>query len=201
MKKRYLPVLVLLICSFLSLTAFAKSGYWVLSNNGRWWYQYTDGGYPANGWELIDNQYYYFDAEGWMLADTVTPDGYWVGPDGAWIPDRAAAAAASSASTSNRSGTYDFIYSDNYVMKLNGNTLQVIGNYRIIDDASWDTVATGYMDEAFQITDNTRFYEVTEELYELSQSTIRQDLADTGTFIHCRLIIVNGTIVEMILSA
>ncbi|MBQ7173876.1 MAG: hypothetical protein IJR62_00225 [Lachnospiraceae bacterium] len=78
-------MLVLFILLF-SITAFAaKSGSWVQAADGRWWFQCTDGTYPHNGWEVIDNVYYYFDADGWMLADTTTPDGYYVDASGAWV--------------------------------------------------------------------------------------------------------------------
>lgn len=63
-------------------------GAWVLQDN-RWWYRNADGTYPANGWYYLPTQtgekWFYFDQEGWMLSDTVTPDGYRVGADGAWI--------------------------------------------------------------------------------------------------------------------
>ena len=41
------------------------------------------------GWHLIDGKWYYFSEgmkqpQGAMLANTTTPDGYEVGPDGAW---------------------------------------------------------------------------------------------------------------------
>ncbi len=193
MKKRLFPVIVIMLCILMNMTVYAKSGNWVLSHNGKWWYQYEDGTYPANGWTLIDNTYYYFDAAGWMLSDTITPDGYRVGPDGAWIPGAGTTGSTTSAST--KSGTFDFIYSDDYVVTLTGNTLRFKGNYRIFNDY-WDTVATGYMDEEFQITENTRFYEDTEYRSELSLADIREFLSMSNTFIHCRIIVENGKIIE-----
>lgn len=87
---------VILIAVLLSMvfagTAFAgtwKQGGGV--DEGRWWYERDDGSYPAGGWEWIDGNYdgvsecYYFDSEGWMYADTTTPDGYYVNASGAWI--------------------------------------------------------------------------------------------------------------------
>ncbi|MCD8223537.1 MAG: hypothetical protein LUC99_01570 [Clostridiales bacterium] len=37
------------------------------------------------GWNLVNDVWYYMDESGAMLTDTTTPDGYKVGPDGAWI--------------------------------------------------------------------------------------------------------------------
>lgn len=71
-----------------------------------WWYHLEDGRYPYNTWELIDGQWYCFgekgyayhgwvsDGEQWyfcdlqsgaMLVNAQTPDGFFVGGDGAWI--------------------------------------------------------------------------------------------------------------------
>lgn len=50
-----------------------------------WWYQNADGSYPVNQWREVNGKQYYFGADGYMLADTTTPDGYSVGTDGAWI--------------------------------------------------------------------------------------------------------------------
>ena len=65
------------------------SGSWVIEgwqNNGYgWWYQRANGTYPHNEWEIINGIWYYFDENGYMLADTTTPDGYYVDENGAWI--------------------------------------------------------------------------------------------------------------------
>ena len=65
------------------------SGSWVIEgwqNNGYgWWYQRANGTYPVSEWEIINGIWYYFDANGYMLADTTTPDGYYVDINGAWI--------------------------------------------------------------------------------------------------------------------
>ncbi len=107
---------------------------WRYSPDG-WWYQYSDGSWPAGGWKCIDSRWYYFEETGhlktgWLekdgiryylnpvddgsfgamrtgwqvidgkdyyfnmssegvygalLANTITPDGYQVGSDGARI--------------------------------------------------------------------------------------------------------------------
>ena len=65
------------------------SGAWVVEgwqNNGYgWWYQRANGTYPASEWEIINGIWYYFDENGYMLADTTTPDGYYVDINGAWV--------------------------------------------------------------------------------------------------------------------
>ena len=49
-----------------------------------------DGSYPTNTWQWNDgngdgvSESYYFNENGYMLANTVTPDNYTVNADGAW---------------------------------------------------------------------------------------------------------------------
>lgn len=50
-----------------------------------WWWDNGDGTYPVNQWKEIGGTYYYFGADGYMLHDTTTPDGYLVDASGAWI--------------------------------------------------------------------------------------------------------------------
>lgn len=65
-------------------------------NNQRWWYeldgnQYYSGAQNQPNWQWLDGnqdgiaECYAFDQEGWMYADSTTPDGYQVNRDGAWI--------------------------------------------------------------------------------------------------------------------
>lgn len=82
----------------------SSTGAWLLDNVG-WWYCNADRSYTVNNWQFIDNKWYYFNevgymktgwilwngqwyycgSDGAMLANTTTPDGYYVGSDGAWI--------------------------------------------------------------------------------------------------------------------
>lgn len=81
----------------------AAQDMWQKTNN-RWWYQHADGTYPARAWELIDGVYYYFNVSGYMvsncwigyyylgangamLTNTTTPDGYKVDENGRCIQD------------------------------------------------------------------------------------------------------------------
>lgn len=49
-----------------------------------WYYFGDDGKSLQNAWAEIDGKWYYFDQWSIMLHDTTTPDGYYVGTDGAW---------------------------------------------------------------------------------------------------------------------
>ena len=73
------------------------AGEWAQLEGGEFWqkrYVEADGTYPTSTWKEIDGNVYYFDQDGYMLADTTTPDGYPVGKDGAWITEDAKAAEA-----------------------------------------------------------------------------------------------------------
>ena len=72
-------ILAALLTISMSFTAFA--GQWQKDANG-WWYQYYDGSYPYDEWIIIQSECYYFDHNGYMLSDTITPDGYQVDEDG-----------------------------------------------------------------------------------------------------------------------
>ena len=61
--------------------------------NGSWYYlnPVSDGymGAMYTGWHLIDGKWYYFETvsgrnQGHLYVNTVTPDGYRTGADGAW---------------------------------------------------------------------------------------------------------------------
>ena len=89
MKKKMLmtTAAAMMMTAAMSLPAFA--GQWQSDATG-WWWQNDDGSYPANCWQWLDGnqdgtaECYYFDGTGYMLADTITPDGYQVDGNGAW---------------------------------------------------------------------------------------------------------------------
>lgn len=59
---------------------------WVQDDIG-WRYQtdYKSGYYHKNGWMEIDDKLYYFNEDGYMLSNTVTPDGCTVDENGVWV--------------------------------------------------------------------------------------------------------------------
>lgn len=72
-----------------------RGGYWLSSNgawiytaigswnlgSGGWWFGDTTGWYAYSEWMKIDGNWYYFDADGYMVTDQYV-DGYWLGSDG-----------------------------------------------------------------------------------------------------------------------
>lgn len=64
--------LTMALVVFNSVPAFAGS--WRQDRAGWRWLE-DDGSYPVSTWKEIDGKQYYFDSEGYMLSNTVTPDG------------------------------------------------------------------------------------------------------------------------------
>ena len=80
------------------------SGAWLRDDVG-WWYCNADKSYTTNNWQYINDRWYFFNAAGYMVTgwipwngrwyycgedgamyyNATTPDGYYVGDDGAWI--------------------------------------------------------------------------------------------------------------------
>ncbi len=73
----------------MAMTSFAATGQWKKNDTG-WRWERLGGSYPTNTWVWIDGnndgkaECYYFDENGYILADTTTPDGCTVNADGAW---------------------------------------------------------------------------------------------------------------------
>ncbi len=88
MKKIFGTILAAALCLALTVPAFA--GVWQYDGKG-WWYDNQDGTYEAHGWSWINGnndgvaECYYFDDNGYLLVNTVTPDGYTVNADGQWV--------------------------------------------------------------------------------------------------------------------
>ena len=52
------------------------TGRWVQDNVG-WWYSYSSGGYPSNGWKQINGAWYYFNTSGYRQTGWVRVDRQW----------------------------------------------------------------------------------------------------------------------------
>lgn len=133
-KKALIPFLsAVFILSAASLPAFAA---WHENGYG-WWYDNGDGTYPTDGWYWIDGnqdgtaECYCFNDEGYIYADTVTPDGYTVNREGAWtvggVVQTKAVAAKETAADQSVLGTYrNEGTGETAILSLNGD-----GSYRL----------------------------------------------------------------------
>lgn len=54
--------------------------------DNQWYYMNADGA-MMSGWILSNHKWYYLGTNGIMYASTITPDGYQVNADGAWVID------------------------------------------------------------------------------------------------------------------
>lgn len=101
MKKKKLLILTAMI-AMSTCANISSLAAW--NNDGKGWSWQENGQKVKNTWKWIDGdgdgsaECYYFDANGYLLSNTVTPDGYFVNVAGAWIP-------TTGSSTSTASGT------------------------------------------------------------------------------------------------
>lgn len=91
MKKTRVLIGALALSCLITVPAYAAE--WKQDSKG-WWWQEDNGSYPTSSWKNIGGKSYYFGADGYMLHDTTTPDGYKVGSDGAWIEENKTTATA-----------------------------------------------------------------------------------------------------------
>lgn len=45
------------------------------TSNGKWWYQYSDGSWPATSWRRINGSWYYFDSNGYWVDNNACETG------------------------------------------------------------------------------------------------------------------------------
>lgn len=57
---------------------------WRLAANGKWYYFRSWGAMAENYWIQEGDRWFYVGSDGSMITDAWTPDGYYVGADGAW---------------------------------------------------------------------------------------------------------------------
>lgn len=105
MKKAITIVIATATMASQAMTAMAAE--WKQNEIG-YWYQEDNGSYPTNSWKWINGRCYYFDSNGYMLANTTTPDGYTVDATGAWTVN----GVVQTQSTEQTSGTVH--HNENY---------------------------------------------------------------------------------------
>ena len=98
--KKKVAIIFTSVLMMLTMSISALAAGWQADAVG-WWYDNGDGTYKKSEWFTeADGKSYYFGTDGYMMVNAYTPDGYWVGPDGVWVPAQAAptqAAASQSA--------------------------------------------------------------------------------------------------------
>lgn len=99
--------IVIAIATMASQAMPAMAAEWKQNEIG-YWYQEDNGSYPTNSWKWINGRCYYFDSNGYMLANTTTPDGYTVDATGAWTVN----GVVQTQSTEQTSGTVH--HNENY---------------------------------------------------------------------------------------
>lgn len=114
MKKRFLrraTALAMATAMVAGSATTAFAGQWKQDSKGYWWDE--NGSYPKNEWKWLDgngdgvSESYYFGADGYLLTNTTTPDGYTVNADGQWVENGVVKTqgTAKSSGNSGNSGT------------------------------------------------------------------------------------------------
>ena len=120
MKRIFTSVTAIMISLAMTISPIAAG--WYQKENGEWGYQRANGELARNIWVKSGNDWFYFDENGniaknaWvdggkyyvdddgrMLRNTFTPDGYWVGNNGVWVPS--GNAQESAAGTASQTAT------------------------------------------------------------------------------------------------
>lgn len=147
--------IALITLAMTMLFAFPAMADWKLNNTG-WWYENDNGTYPANAWQEINGEWYFFDGRGYMaenqwignyyvgsdgamLKNTRTPDNYLVGSDGAWIDEGTVKVSIETARSE--------------VLRYYNNLHSSDGNYFIFDHEVSDDGKYYYMTVRYQLTD------------------------------------------------
>ena len=88
--KKYMSLIAITAVMVAGASMNCYAAGWQHNQNG-WWWQNEDASWPAASWQWLDGngdgiaECYYFDSTGYMLAGTVTPDGFQVDSEGRWI--------------------------------------------------------------------------------------------------------------------
>jgi len=104
-KIRQIAALGLVVAVAMSSGTKVMAASWQQNSTG-WWYQEDNGAWPAGTWKWIDGKCYYFDGNGYMLANTTTPDGFQVNANGEWVVGGVVQNQGASSTTTNTSAQY-----------------------------------------------------------------------------------------------
>ena len=137
-KKILVQAAAVLSATALSASPVLAAG-WQKDATG-WWWQEDNGSYPVSQWKWLDGnkdgiyECYAFDSNGYMYADTTTPDGYTVNKEGAWTIGNSVQLKFAK-DMQNESGSNDNTAADN---STSDNTVytneDMVGTFRINDE-------------------------------------------------------------------
>ena len=156
MKKIVALVMAMAMVVGSNMTVFAAG--WQQNTTG-WWWQNDDGSWPANSWQWLDGngdgvaECYYFDGNGYMLANTTTPDGYTVNADGAWTVNGVVQAKNVGTGNTgvNHGANYDPAHPlagqiDAWNLRLRKTSATAMGTMNVIGTWNVHAMLTGQMD-------------------------------------------------------
>lgn len=84
MKNKKKFIVIGLIASLISIVPLVgANAEWRQDSNQQWWN--SEGSSWSVGWRDINNKWYYFGQDGYLLQNTTTPDGFKVDNNGVWI--------------------------------------------------------------------------------------------------------------------
>lgn len=165
-------------------TLCAHAGSWQKDHVG-WWYRFDNGSYLNNTWFQDGGLWYYFNdhgymvtncwidnyylgESGYMLTGTITPDGYRVGTDGAWIP--------SAGRIVNIDYGYYYVDTDQLeLFSIQDNNMNVNGTFHTYDYESHiigDYL--GFNVAEYSVNNSTRYFE--KETFHTAGYTTLSDL-------------------------
>ncbi len=180
----------------MAMTSFAAG--WQKNDTG-WWYgtNADNTTWHANGWQWIDSnndgvaECYYFDANGYMLANTTTPDGYTVNADGAWT-ENGVAHTRQTGTQSQETGINTALVTDNggyneygcsnVALDMVTHTREENAKYGEVSVSEFGNATSVYYSNGFRV-----YYQYINDNYtdkELWIDPSRTDLDDTYLFKH-----------------
>lgn len=196
-----LIVATALIATLFSLTAFAG---WESDGYGNWYY-WDDyyGYYVYDTW--VGN--YYIGSNGIMMTNAWTPDGYYVGADGAWTGQSMYNSGNYYGNTFQSSpgryygATYYSEYSNSYVQSvyINGDILTVVGSLEYDPDPNnpyQAVIPMNYDTYQFQLYSGTQYLIIDEQAHYVSKSQFMNMYGPAIT-----IEVINGLVTSVYYSA
>ena len=166
----------------MGITSFA--GQWVSDTVG-WRWQNNDGTYLTDTWGWLDGnqdgnaECYYLGADGYMLHDTKTPDGYTVNSDGAWTEN-----GEVQVQKQETKGEYNNYDRDS----ITGTYSSEKGTYVELNIGAGDSLAGLFYDEDGDLTGIYTLEKINDKEYRDAASSKKVILMDSG------IISINGTL-------